>query len=165
VKPSSSDVVVVVNGTQLSGAPTGVEGRRNVISAGSGTFIYAEHSTARRAAGARSPSRRLFSSTDAGCVAHPLLTRSTPIGRDAANTIIVRDATASRFSRRGSTGSRRFSRSTRWARPEPCFNGALQSGPCLLNEGDHVRDRLRKVFGSRRPTRDPTSCLRRSILH
>jgi pSer/pThr/pTyr-binding forkhead associated (FHA) protein len=133
VTPSSSDVVVVVNGVQLRDEPQALKDG-DIISAGSGTFIYSDF------APHVAPPEPVhipdaFLVDDAGCVAHPLRTRSTPIGRDAANTIIVRDATASRFHAEVRREAGGFALHTMGS-AGTVLNGAPQKGPCLLDEGD-----------------------------
>lgn len=133
VKPASSDVVVVVNGTQIIGdQPVLTDG--DVISAGGGNFVFGD-SLPRVAPPEPVHVRDAFLVDDAGCVAHPLRIRSTPIGRDAGNTIVVRDGTASRFHaevRREAGGFALHSMGSAGT----VLNGATQHRPCLLKEGD-----------------------------
>lgn len=133
VRPGSSDVVLVVNGSQLLGQEAVLK-EGDVISAGSGTFIFSDFSPK---VAPLDPVQipDAFLVDDAGCVAHPLRTRSIPIGRDAGNTIIIRDATASRFHaevRREAGGFALHSMGSAGT----VLNGVTQQGPCLLNEGD-----------------------------
>jgi FHA domain len=135
VRPSSPDVVVVLNGKQLVG-PSELLDDGDVIMAGRGRFTFGED--APRVMLADSPSAEdAFLVDDGARVAHPLLNRSTTLGRDASNTVVVRDPTASRFHaeiRREAGGFALHSMGSSGT----SVNGSLMRGPCLLREGDTV---------------------------
>lgn len=94
LRPSSKDTVVVVNGRQLTGAPH-LLNDGDVVLAGSGRFIFADDAPRIEPVSPRTDAAYLV---DEGAqVVYPLLSRSTTIGRDRTNAVVVRDPGASRF--------------------------------------------------------------------
>ena len=140
LRPFGTDAVVVVNGTQIVGtAHLLIDG--DVIEAGSGRFAFSED-VPRPAhgegpiAGATEAAPRFLVDEDAN-VAYQLTSRSTPIGRDASNNIIIREPTASRFHaevRREAGGFALHSMGSAGT----TINGARMTGPRLLVDGDVV---------------------------
>jgi pSer/pThr/pTyr-binding forkhead associated (FHA) protein len=95
VRAFNTDSVVVVNGEQLSGAAHRLNDG-DVIAAGNTRFVYTEAEPASRRATPPPPASAYLVDVRAK-TAYRLVNRSTGIGRDASNAIIVRDPTASRF--------------------------------------------------------------------
>ncbi|MDB4877000.1 MAG: domain containing protein [Gemmatimonadetes bacterium] len=159
VKPSSPDVVVVLNGKQLGG-PSGLLNDGDVISAGRGRFTFSEETP--RVLPADSPSGDdAYLVEDEARVAHPLNNRSTTLGRDASNTIVVRDPTASRFHaeiRREAGGFALHSMGSSGT----SVNGSLMKGPCLLGEGDTVEIAHTKLRFTREK---PAADVQMALLH
>jgi predicted component of type VI protein secretion system len=95
VRASSPDNVVVLNGKQIGVEPQPL-GDGDVVFAGSGRFVFTIEPPGVTLDD--DPAlRHGFLVDDEAKIAHPLLGRSTTIGRDASNAIVVRDPTASRF--------------------------------------------------------------------
>lgn len=94
LKPASKDNVVAVNGRQVVSQHLLNEG--DVVCAGSGRFLFSDDSP-RVMPDEATPSRAQFLINETANVAHELRSRSTTIGRDASNAIVVRDSIASRF--------------------------------------------------------------------
>jgi len=135
VRPSSSDVVVVVNGVQVIDASRPLKDG-DVIAAGGGRFVFGTGSPLADPP-ALTPPPDGFLVDDAACVAYPLVKRSTSIGRDASNVVAVRDATASRFHaevRQEAGGYAVRSMGSAGT----VLNGAPLPGPRMLNEGDTI---------------------------
>lgn len=135
VRPSSTDVVVVLNGKQLAGS-SALLNDGDVIAAGAGTFVYSDESPSEVAADSRRRDDAFLVDERAG-VAHPLLNRSTAIGRDASNGVVVRDPTASRFHAEVRREAGGFAVHTMGA-AGTTVNGRALKGPCLLTEGDTI---------------------------
>jgi pSer/pThr/pTyr-binding forkhead associated (FHA) protein len=94
VRPTSMENVVVVNGDQVDGERLVRDG--DVISAGSGQFAFNLNAPRKTPLDVIVVRQAFLIDTVAG-VAHPLNQRSTMIGRDASNQIVLRDPGASRF--------------------------------------------------------------------
>ena len=135
VRACSTDNVVAVNGIQLSGEPHLLR-EDDVISAGSARFAYNED--APRTTPLDSPQfRKAHLVGDKGRTAYPLSTRSTPIGRDASNDVLLHDPGASRFHaeiRREAGGFALHSIGATGV----AVNGTASRSPRLLNEGDEI---------------------------
>jgi pSer/pThr/pTyr-binding forkhead associated (FHA) protein len=154
VRASSPDIVVVVNGEQLSGAYQ-LLNDGDVISAGRGQFSYGEQAP-RITEAAADDSEGAFLIDVRAKVAHPLTNRSTTIGRDAANAIGVRDPRASRFHaeiRREAGGFALHSMGSGGT----SLNGEMMEGPRLLEEGDAVEIAFTRFHFTRK---QPSSELR-----
>jgi hypothetical protein len=95
IRASSIDQVVVLNGKQI-GTTAEAIGDNDVVLAGSGRFIYTIDPPVIVPTD-DPPIRAAHLIDDTGRVAHPLVGRATPIGRDASNAVVVRDPTVSRF--------------------------------------------------------------------
>jgi len=89
---------------------------------------------------------------DRAKLAHPLAERSTTIGRDASNEIVVRDPTASRFHAEVRRQDDAFVIDTMGA-SGTLVNGAPMTGPRELAEGDTIEI----AFVTFRFTRAPLS--------
>ena len=135
VRPASKDIVVAVNGVQLSGAPR-LLNDGDVISAGSGRFVFSDDVPRLTPVG--SPTvERAYLVDESKNVAYELVSRSTPIGRDASNAIVVRDPGASRFHaeiRREAGGFALHSMGSSGT----MRNGRRIDGPVLLEDGDTI---------------------------
>jgi predicted component of type VI protein secretion system len=135
VRPFMHESVVVVGGTQLHNeVRTLVDG--DVIAAGVGRFVFSED--APRVVRSE-PSRvtDAYLIEERAGVAHPLNHRSTSIGRDASNDIVIRNPTASRFHadiRREAGGFALHSMGSAGS----VLNGRLMKEPALLRDGDLV---------------------------
>ena len=147
VRPSSADVVVVLNGMQLLGS-SALLNDGDVIAAGAGSFVFSDDTP--RVPAPHSPQRdEAFLVDEQARVAYPLINRSTPIGRDASNSVVVRDPTASRFHAEVRREAAGFAIHTMGA-TGTMVNGKPLKGPCMLEEGDtieiaHVRFRLTRA--------------------
>lgn len=95
IRANSPDNVVVLNNQQLGIAPESLKDGDTVL-AGSGRFVFTIDPPVIVPAD-DPPIRAAHLIDDAAKVAHPLLGRMTPIGRDASNAVVVRDPTVSRF--------------------------------------------------------------------
>jgi predicted component of type VI protein secretion system len=159
VRPSSPDVVVVLNGKQLDGT-SGLLNDGDVIAAGRGRFVFGEDAPHVMLADSSSIDDAYLVEDDAK-VAHPLINRSTTLGRDASNAIVVRDPTASRFHaeiRREAGGFALHSMGSSGTN----VNGVLMKGPCLLGDGDTVEIAHTKLRFTRQM---PSGDVRLALLH
>ena len=135
VRACSTDHVVAVNGRQLSGDPLPLRDG-DVVSAGSARFAF--NGDAPRATPLESPPfYQAHLIDERRSLAHPLNNRSTPIGRDASNDVVLRDPGASRFHaeiRREAGGFALHSIGATGA----AVNGVASRSPRLLSEGDEI---------------------------
>lgn len=134
LRPSSKDTVVVVNGKQLLGIPH-LLNDGDVIHAGSGRFEFSDDKPA--LAPAEPEIATGFLVEEAARLTHRLASRSTTIGRDATNAIVVRDPTASRFHaelRREAGGFALHSMGSAGT----LLNGERVTGPRMLAAGDVI---------------------------
>ena len=135
LKPTNVDNVVVVNGKQVGKSPHVLHDGDEIL-AGNGRFIFCE--TEPRIGGdATTATTRAYLVDENARVAHELINRSTPIGRDASNAVIVDDATASRFHaevRREAGGFALHSMGSAGTR----VNNVEVGAPVMLREGDLV---------------------------
>jgi len=134
LKPTTRDNVVAVNGKQV--ASTCVLHDGDVILAGNGRFLFCDEAP-RSAPDDSSPSRTQFLINETARVTHELRSRSTTIGRDASNGIVVRDPAASRFHaeiRREAGGFVLHSMGSAGT----TLNGRKLEGPALLGDGDQI---------------------------
>lgn len=142
VRAGAAESVVVVNGAQLRAVPHRlVDG--DLVLAGSGAFLFSG-AVPRTAPAARPAGPPAFLVDDRASLAHPLTSRSTPIGRDASNLIVVRDPTASRFHaevRREAGGFVLHSMGSGGT----SVNGAPVLSPRLLCEGDTLEVAFTKL--------------------
>lgn len=134
LRPVSDETVVVVNDAQVTQSRSLVDG--DVVLAGSGRFVFS-HDAPRTAALEPTTALRAFLVDDQLRVAHPLTGRSTTIGRDAANSVVVRDPTASRFHAEVRREAGGFAVRSMGAHGTALNDKPLTS-PRLLNEGDVV---------------------------
>jgi predicted component of type VI protein secretion system len=134
VRPCSMDNVVAVNGQQLAGAQAMKDG--DVIAAGSGRFAYNVDTPRTSPLDVVKLTQSHLIDTRAK-LAYPLNNRSTPIGRDASNDVMLRDPSASRFHaeiRREAGGFALHSMGSAGA----TVNGTPMKAPRLLAEGDRI---------------------------
>ena len=135
VRAFNPDTVVVVNGEQLAGNAHALNDG-DVIAAGNARFVFSINEP---------PARRQTppAATQAYLVdvraktAYKLATRSTGIGRDAANAIVIRDPTASRFHaevRREAGGFVLHPRGSAGT----TVNNRRVGTPCVLEDGDMI---------------------------
>jgi pSer/pThr/pTyr-binding forkhead associated (FHA) protein len=94
LRPTSPESIVVVNGKQVESSHLLNEG--DEILAGSGRFVFSENEP-RAVAPYTPPPQRAFLIDETTKTAYELVSRSTTIGRDPSNAILVRDPTSSRF--------------------------------------------------------------------
>jgi pSer/pThr/pTyr-binding forkhead associated (FHA) protein len=138
IRPMNTENVVVVNGQQLSGAPLTLHDG-DVIAAGSGRFVYTDDAprvTPTRAAD-QSRDRVAYLVDDRASTAYRLASRSTGIGRDQSNAVVIRDPTASRFHaeiRREAGGFVLHARGSAGT----AVNDRRVAGPWMLEEGDRI---------------------------
>jgi pSer/pThr/pTyr-binding forkhead associated (FHA) protein len=95
IRAFNTDSVVVVNGEQLSGAAHPLNDG-DVIAAGNARFVFSVAEPAARRI-TPTPLTSAYLVDVRAKMAYRLVNRSTGIGRDSSNAIIVRDPTASRF--------------------------------------------------------------------
>ncbi len=135
VRPCSADVVAAVNDKQITGIYH-LLNDGDVVSAGRGRFIYADESP--RVEGVEPANGETgFLVDDGSRTAFPLVNRSTAIGRDVSNAVVISDPRASRFHgeiRREAGGFALHSMGSSGTR----LNGALMNGPRLLTEADTI---------------------------
>ena len=138
IRPVSMDNVVVVNGHQLSGAPWTLHDG-DVIAAGSGQFVYTDEvprtTTTSQPTAAADLTGYLVD--DRVKAAYSLTSRSTGIGRDHSNIVVIRDPTASRFHdeiRREAGGFVLHARGSAGT----MVNNRRVASPCMLEEGDQI---------------------------
>lgn len=138
VRPFGPDAIVTLNGRQLSAGEPSRLRDGDVVAAGRARFLF---SVARPHGGmpagdAEAQGQAYLINAATGAV-HPLDQPSVGIGRDRSNSVVVSDATASRFHaevRReaggwvlhpmGSSGTK--------------VNGRRTGTPCLLEDGDEI---------------------------
>ena len=143
VRTATAESVVVVNSEQLVGAAPRALADGDAILAGSGRFAFSESAPTLIAADdprqtpqtSQVAHATAFLVDDQAKVAHPLTNRSTPIGRDASNAIVVRDPTASRFHAEVRREAGGFALHSMGA-GGTIVNGKSVTAPCLLGEGD-----------------------------
>jgi len=147
LRQSSKDNVVVVNDKQLLGTAH-LLNDGDVILAGSGRFVFSDGA----------PTLAPFEPTiatgflieDLARRAHALTNRSTTIGRDSTNSIVVRDPTASRFHgeiRREAGGFALHSMGSSGT----LLNGGRLAGPRMLAEGDVIEIAFTKFIFAATP--------------
>jgi pSer/pThr/pTyr-binding forkhead associated (FHA) protein len=137
IRPFTTDNVVVVNGRQLSGSPwTLLDG--DIIAAGSGRFIYNEETPRLTPSGVGSDTSRVaYLVNERADAAYRLASRSTGIGRDQSNVVVIRDPMASRFHaeiRREAGGFVLHARGSAGT----TVNDHRVAGPWMLEEGDRI---------------------------
>ncbi|HEX4682533.1 MAG TPA: FHA domain-containing protein [Gemmatimonadaceae bacterium] len=94
LRPTSPDSIVVVNARQVDSPYLLDDG--DEILAGSGRFIFSENEP-RAVAPYTPPTERAYLIDESTKAAYELVSRSTTVGRDPSNAILVRDPTSSRF--------------------------------------------------------------------
>jgi len=148
VRATSMDNVVVVSGEQLAdGDRTLRDG--DVISAGSGRFAY-NVDAARTSPLDVIEVRQAFLIETAAGVAHPLSHRSTTIGRDASNEVVLKDPGASRFHgeiRNEAGGFALHSMGSAGAK----VGGTPIASPRMLKEGDTLEIGFAEFRFTQRP--------------
>lgn len=100
IRPTTTKAVVVVNDTQLDGSYH-LLNDGDVICAGAGRFIFSDDEAriddATYDTGAGAPTNHAFLIDELRRTAYRLVHRSTTIGRDPSNSIVVADSRVSRF--------------------------------------------------------------------
>jgi pSer/pThr/pTyr-binding forkhead associated (FHA) protein len=134
LRPTSKDNVVAVNDRQLIGA-THLLNDGDVIAAGSGRFVFSDDAPRIESVEARTDPAYLID--DGAKVAHPLMSRSTTIGRDASNTIVLKDPSASRFHAEIRREAGGFALHTMGS-AGTSRNGKKLGPPVLLDDGDVI---------------------------
>jgi predicted component of type VI protein secretion system len=135
VRATTTDNVVVVNGEQLREADRTLQDG-DVIAAGSGRFAFNVDAPRTTPLDVIEVRQAFLVETAAG-VAHPLTHRSTTIGRDASNEVVLKDPGASRFHgeiRNEAGGFALHSMGSAGAR----VGGTSIATPCMLKEGDVI---------------------------
>jgi pSer/pThr/pTyr-binding forkhead associated (FHA) protein len=135
LRPSSMECVVAVNGKQLVGAPH-LLNDGDVVAAGSGRFIFSDD-VPRIAESSSATAAAACLIAEPSGQSYRLASRSTTIGRDASNTIVLPDARVSRFHaeiRREAGGFALHSMGSAGT----LVNGTRIKAPCMLSEGDVV---------------------------
>jgi pSer/pThr/pTyr-binding forkhead associated (FHA) protein len=148
IRPASADCVVVVNDAQLLGAPRRLSDG-DLVRAGAGTFAFGD-AAPKNAPTETGDSALAFLIDETAQVAYPLASRSTPIGRDPSNALVIRDPTASRFHaevRREAGGFALHSMGSGGT----SLNGSPVLAPCLLREGDALEIAFTKLRFTRQP--------------
>jgi len=133
VRPCTADNVVAVNGEQITADARSLA-NDDVIAAGSGRFAYNVDAARTTPLDVIEVRQAYLVETAAG-VAHPLSQRSTTIGRDASNDVVLRDPAASRFHaevRSEAGGFALHSMGSGGAK----VNGAAVGAPRMLKDGD-----------------------------
>ena len=136
VRPCSRDNVVVVNGRQLTGAPHTLH-QGDIIEAGTGLFGFSEDEPLLADPPPPDLAPAYLIDEHSGR-AYSIVNRSTTLGRDASNTIVIADPRASRFHaeiRREAGGFALHSMGAAGT----LVNGRVLEWPCLLAEGDTLR--------------------------
>jgi predicted component of type VI protein secretion system len=149
IEACSPDNVVVLNGQQLVARSPVRDGE--TILAGSGRFSF---STARPKAApvVEAPVEPGFLVDATDRMAHPLEGRSTPIGRDASNIVVIRDPTASRFHAEVRREAGGFAIHSMGAMGT-LLNGYPVEHPTLLHDGDTIEIAFTKLrFTNETPT-------------
>jgi predicted component of type VI protein secretion system len=141
VEASSPDHIVTLNGRQIVEAAPVREG--DVILAGSGRFSYSLEQPRASALGDETVVQA-YLVDEAERVAHPLINRSTPIGRDASNAVVVRDPTASRFHAEVRREAGGFAIHSMGAMGT-LLNGRPLEHPSMLHDGDVVEIAFAKL--------------------
>ena len=148
VRAFTADNVVALNGQQLSGQPQMLRDG-DVISAGSARFAY--NDDAARTTPLEPPEfQQAHLIDERRRLAHPLNNRSTPIGRDNSNDVVLRDPAASRFHaeiRREAGGFALHSIGATGA----AVNGDASRAPRLLSEGDEIEIAFETFRFTQRP--------------
>jgi pSer/pThr/pTyr-binding forkhead associated (FHA) protein len=148
VRAFTADNVVALNGQQLSGQPQMLRDG-DVISAGSARFAYTDD--AARTTPLEPPEfQQAHLIDERRRLAHPLNNRSTPIGRDNSNDVVLRDPAASRFHaeiRREAGGFALHSIGATGA----AVNGDASRAPRLLSEGDEIEIAFETFRFTQRP--------------
>jgi predicted component of type VI protein secretion system len=135
VRSTSADNVVVVNGEQLrDGERTLRDG--DLVAVGSGRFAYNVDAPRTTPLDIIEVRQAFLIETAAG-IAHPLNQRSTTIGRDASNEIVLKDPGASRFHGEIRNEAGGFSLHSMGSAGAKVRGSSIES-PCMLREGDVI---------------------------
>ncbi|HEY4216778.1 MAG TPA: FHA domain-containing protein [Gemmatimonadaceae bacterium] len=148
IKACTPDVVVVVNDRQLPGTYYLLHDG-DVVAAGQGRFIYSDDEPRTTDAVAGQSADDGYLVDDQRKSAHHLVNRSTTLGRDASNGIVLRDPRASRFHAEIRREAGGFALHTMGS-AGTTLNGAAMRGPRLLRDGD----RIEVAYGSYRFVRE-----------
>ncbi len=144
IRPSTPDAVVVVNEQQLTGAYH-LLNPHDVIAAGRGQFIYSDDEPARvEDDPPDDPLDDAYLIDEQRKVAYRLQNRSTTLGRDVSNGIVVRDPRASRFHAEIRREAGGFALHTMGS-AGTSLNGEPMRGPRVLAEGDSLEIAFAKL--------------------
>ena len=141
VEACSPENIVVLNGQQVASRTPVRDGE--TILAGSGRFSYSTE-RAKAASPIEGPAEQGFLVDATDRIAHPLESRSTPIGRDASNIVVIRDPTASRFHAEVRREAGGFAIHSMGA-IGTLLNGYPVEHPSLLNDGDTIEIAFTKL--------------------
>ena len=136
IRPCTPDIVVVVNGKQLSGAYH-LLNDGDAIAAGQGLFVFGDDEPHIADQLANPASGDAYLIDDQRGVAHHLVNRSTTLGRDASNAIVLRAPRASRFHAEIRREAGGFALHTMGS-AGTTLNGEPMRGPRLLHDGDRI---------------------------
>jgi pSer/pThr/pTyr-binding forkhead associated (FHA) protein len=151
IRSYSTDIIVVVNGEQL-GRSYHLLNDGDAILAGRGRFVYSDDTPVTQELPPEDAVDDAYLVEERQRLAHSLARRSTTIGRDVSNTIVLKDPRASRFHaeiRREAGGFALHSMGAAGT----ARNGATMTGPALLQDDDTIEI----AFTTFRFTRGPLS--------
>jgi pSer/pThr/pTyr-binding forkhead associated (FHA) protein len=135
IRPASADIIVVVNGKQIDhGYNLLNEG--DVILAGRGRFIYSDDTPSAQEVPSE-PAVEAFLIDEKARFAHSLSRRSTTMGRDVSNSIVIPDPRASRFHAEVRQEAGGFALHSMGA-AGTLRNGQQMRNPALLEDGDVI---------------------------
>jgi predicted component of type VI protein secretion system len=137
IRPSTPDAVVVVNDLQLTGAYH-LLNDGDVVAAGRGQFIFTDDAPAPVDDDPPdAPLDEAYLIDEQRKVAYRLQNRSTTLGRDVSNGIVVRDPRASRFHAEVRREAGGFALHTMGS-AGTSLNGEAMRSPRVLQEGDSI---------------------------
>jgi hypothetical protein len=136
IQPSTTDVVVVVNGKQLPGTYFLLHDG-DIIAAGRGQFVFSDDEPRGLEDIPANTSDDAYLIDEQRKVAYRLVNRSTTLGRDASNGIVIRDPRASRFHAEIRREAGGFAVHTMGS-SGTSLNGGTMRSPRLLREGDAI---------------------------
>jgi predicted component of type VI protein secretion system len=148
IRPSTADIVIVVNDVQLTGTYH-LLNDGDIVAAGRGRFVFTDDVPGAAEEIPDDAADDAYLIDEQRNVAYRLVNRSTTLGRDASNGIVVRDPRASRFHAEVRREAGGFALHTMGS----CgtnLNGETMKGPRLLREGDGIEI----AFGTFRFTRE-----------
>ena len=136
IRPCSPEIVVVVNGTQLLGTYH-LLNDGDTIAAGQGRLTFSDDEPHLGDSVESDVSNDGYLIDDQRHEAHRLVNRSTTLGRDASNAIVLRDPRASRFHAEIRREAGGFALHTMGS-AGTTLNGEPMRGPRMLRDGDRI---------------------------